>query len=306
MRVFVTGATGYVGSAIVRELAAAGHEVAGLTRLAEKTAYIEELGGRAVLGDLRDALSYRAEAESADALVHAAAEESDARADVDRMAMDALLAAAEEGRASVLVYTSGCFVLGETGAEPAHEDASTDGAPELVAWRPPHEARVLDASGAGLATSVVRPGMVYGGKEGAFAAFFDSAQREGAAEFVGDGANHWSPVYRGDVARLYRMIVEEEGRGIFHCAERPELVGRLAMAASRAAGADGATERIRVEQAREEMGAFADALTMDQVMGCGRSRELGWTPEHAPFVESADAVFREWAGADRRPMSSAT
>lgn len=295
MRVFVTGATGYVSSAIVQELARSGHEVTGLTRLAEKASYVEELGGRAVVGDLRDALSYRAEAEAADALIHAAAEESDDRSDVDRMAVDALLAAADEGRASVLVYTSGCFVLGETGDEPANEDASTEDAPELVAWRPPHEARVLEAGGAGLATSVVRPGMVYGGKEGAFAAFFASAQRNGAAEFVGDGANRWSPVYRGDVARLYRMIVEQDGRGIFHCAERPELVGRLAMAASRVAGGEGATERVRVEQAREELGAFADALTMDQVMGCARSRDFGWAPEHAPFTESAEAVFREWS-----------
>lgn len=294
MRVFVTGATGYVGSAIVRELARAGHEVAGLTRREDKASYVEELGGRAVIGDLRDVLSFRAEAEAADALVHAAAEESDARADVDSAAVDALMGAAEEGRASVLVYTSGCFVLGETGDEPANEDASTDGAPEMVAWRPPHEDRVLTAGGAGLATSVVRPGMLYGGTEGAFASFFASAERDGAAEFVGDGANRWSPVYRGDVARLYRMIVEREGQGIFHCAERPELVGKLAMAASRAAGGEGATERVRVEKAREEMGAFADALAMDQVVGCARSHEFGWAPEHAPFLESVDEVFREW------------
>lgn len=296
MRVFVTGATGYIGSAVVRELVEAGHRVTGLTRQAEKASDLRELGAEPVVGDLRDVDAYRDALTAADALVHLAAEHSDGQVAVDRAAVDAMLEAAAEGPARVVVYTSGCFVLGETGDEPAHEDASVDDAPDLVAWRPEHEDRVLDAGGEGLATSVIRPGMVYGGKDGSFASFFATAERDGAAEFVGDGANRWSPVYRGDVARLYRMVVDNEGRGIFHCAEPAERVGELAMAASRAAGAGGATERVRVEAAREEMGAFADALTMDQVVGCRRARDFGWQPEHPPFIDSAEAVYREWKG----------
>ena len=294
MRIFVTGATGYIGAGVVRELVDAEHQVTGLTRLAEKTSYLKDLGAEPVVGDLRDADSYRDALMTADALVHLAAEHSDARVEVDRTAVDALLNAAADGPASVVVYTSGCYVLGETGEGPAHEDASTDGAPELVAWRPAHEDRVLEAGNDDLATSVIRPGMVYGGKDGAFAGFFASAEREGAAEFVGDGANRWSPVYRGDVARLYRMVIEGAGRGVFHCAEPAELVGKLAVAASRAAGAGGATKRVRVDEAREEMGASADALTMDQVVGCRRAHDFGWEPEHPPFIDSAEDVYREW------------
>lgn len=294
MRVFLTGATGYIGSAVVRELREAGHDVVGMTRMAGKVSYLEELGARPLVADLRDTDSYREEAGEADAVIHMAAEDSDARPSVDRTAVDTLLSACGEGEPSVMVYTSGCFVLGETGDSPAGEDASTEGAPEMVAWRPDHERLVLEAASDGLATAVIRPGMVYGGKGGMFATFFASAEERGAAEFVGDGANRWSPVYRGDVARLYRMVVEEAGRGVFHCAEPAELVGKLAMAASRAAGAGGSTERIRVEDARAEMGAFADALTMDQVVGCRRAHEFGWEPEHPPFIESADAIYREW------------
>lgn len=294
MKIFVTGATGYIGSAVVRELAAGGHEVAGLTRLAEKASYLEDLGARTVVGDIRDVDSYRDEALAAEALIHVAAEDSPAAPDVDKMALEALLYAAKEGTASRLVYTSGCFVLGETGPVPAAEDAPTDGAPPLVAWRVPRERQVVEAASPDLATAVIRPGMVYGGKNGMFATFFATAERNGAASFVGDGANHWSPVHLGDVARLYRLVVERPGRGIFHCAERAELVGKLAMAASRAAGAGGATHRVRVEEAREEYGPFADALVMDQVMAWPRASELGWEPEHAPFSESADAVYRTW------------
>lgn len=294
MRVFITGATGYIGSAVVRELVSAEHQVTGLTRLAEKASYLRDMGAEPVVGDLRDVGSYRDALMTADALVHIAAEHSEARVPVDRAAVDAMLDAAEQGPARLVVYTSGCFVLGETGNEPAHEDASTEAAPELVAWRPEQEARVLQAGTAGLAASVIRPGMVYGGKDGLFARLFATAERDGAAEFVGDGANHWSPVHRDDVARLYRMVVEGGGSGIYHCAEPAELVGALAMAASRAAGAGGATQRLRVEEAREEMGELADALTMNQVMGCRRARALGWEPAHPPFVQSADAVYAEW------------
>jgi nucleoside-diphosphate-sugar epimerase len=138
--------------------------------------------------------------------------------------------------------------------------------------------------------------MVYGGKEGAFGRFFATAEREGAAEFVGDGANHWSPAYRGDVARLYRRVVEVAARGIFHCTEPAARVGDLAMAASRAAGAGGATKRRRLEEAREELGAFADALTMNQVMAAPHARALGWEPRHPPFVTGgAASAYREWS-----------
>lgn len=293
MRIFLTGATGYLGSDLVRELADAGHQVRGLTRNREKAARIASLGGEAVVGHVQDPASYRGEAEAADAIVHMAAEDSAERAAVDRVAVDTLISAATSGRPGVLVYTSGCFVLGDTGDEPAHEDASTAGAPPYVAWRPPHERMVLDAGGPGLATAVIRPGMVYGGDGGTFRMLFDSARQEGAARYVGSGTNRWSPVYRGDVSRLYRMVLEEAAVGIFHCAERAARVRDVAEAASHAAGAGGATASQAVEEAREELGGFADALTLDQVMGCGAARRLGWEPAHRPFRESAAAVYEE-------------
>lgn len=294
MRVFVTGATGYIGSAVARELTRAGHDVAGLTRRPAGAASLEDLGIEPVVGDIREEDRYRGVAETSDALVHAASEDSEAGPSVDAMAVDALLGAAGGGAARVLVYTSGCFVLGETGDEPANEDASTARAPEAVAWRPAHERRVLEADSRGLATSVVRPGMVYGGRRGMFAGLFSSAAREGAARFVGDGSNRWSPVHRGDAARLYRRLVERGGRGVYHCAEPAARVSDLARAASRAAGAGGAIAGTPLEAARREMGALADALVMDQVVGCARARAFGWAPEHAPFMESAEAVHAEW------------
>lgn len=293
MRVLLTGATGYLGRDVVRELVEAGHEVQGLTRSPQRTGIITSRGGEAVVGDLHDPRTYSGEAEAADAIIHMAAEDSPDRGAVDRLAVDTLIAAAAAGRPGVLVYTSGCFVLGDTGDGPAHEDASIGDAPPYVSWRPPHEKRVREAGGPDLATAVIRPGMVYGGQAGTFALLFESARSDGAARYVGSGRNRWSPVYRGDVSRLYRLVVEQAARGIFHCAEPAARVRDLAEAASHAAGAGGAVVSRAVEDAREELGPFADALTLDQVLGCARARRLGWEPLHPPFLESAAEVYRE-------------
>lgn len=302
LRVFVTGATGYVGSAIVRELARAGHEVSGLTRWADKTVYVKELGARPVVGDMREAESYRDVAVDHDVLIHAAVEESERRAQADRAAIEGLLDATrvildhDDDARRAFIYTSGCFVLGDTGGSPAAEDAGTANAPSYVSWRPPHEELVLRAASERLATAVIRPGMVYGGHGGLIGDFFATAEKTGAAEFVGDGTNHWSPVYRGDVARLYRLVAETAARGVFHCSEGAGTrVGDLAVAASRATPAAGKTKRIRLEQARKTEGeAFAEALVMDQVMVSPRSEALGWTHQHPRFVESAASVYEEW------------
>ncbi|MFW6079110.1 MAG: NAD-dependent epimerase/dehydratase family protein [Gemmatimonadota bacterium] len=307
LRVFVTGATGYIGRGVVRELADAGHEVAGLTRWAEQTLALKRVGARAVVGDVRDPATYYRVAAEYDALVHLAAGGAtvEEKATTDRAAIDALLHVAgrdveereKKGRPPrVVIYTSGCFVLGETrGEKPADEDSPTDHPPGIVAWRPDHERRILDAARPGIATAIIRPGMVYGGRGGVIGRFFRTAVEDGRAAYVGDGANRWSPVYRGDVARLYRMVAERAARGIFHCAEpRAVPVAELARSAAEAAGRDGATRSIPLDRARERMGGLADALVMDQAMAARRSHALGWRHEHPPFVESAVDVFREW------------
>lgn len=300
LNVFVTGGTGYIGRSVVRQLVDAGHKVSGLTHRREGLDELRALGATAVPGDVRSPDGWRTEASQADVLIHLAEVAGADRAAADRAAVETMLWAVhreESPRGSVprvVIYTSGCFVLGPAGAEPADESAPLQ-PPELVAFRPANEQLVLRSSSDDVATAVIRPGMVFGGGQGLIGDFFATAVDEGAARYVGDGANRWSPIYREDVARLYRLVSELRAGGIFHAVDGTATpVSVLARSASTAAGRAGRTHAVPLAEARRSMGALADALVMDQALVSARTRELGWQPEQAPFTESAASLFHEW------------
>jgi nucleoside-diphosphate-sugar epimerase len=169
MRIFVTGASGYIGHAVTEALVRGGHQVTGLVRNTERAALVSARGGAPVIGDLADPSSYRGLARNHEAVVHAAMEGSQRGAELDRIAVETMLGALQEGGTGprVFVYTSGVWVLGST-REPATEETPVD-PPAQVAWRPAHEQLVLRAAGDGLRTVVVRPGVVYGGGRGIIA-----------------------------------------------------------------------------------------------------------------------------------------
>lgn len=293
MRVFVTGATGYVGGAIVEALVRAGHAVAGLCRSEEKDRELRQRGATPVRGELGALARIAASLTGYDAFVHAGVDYG-LGPPADREAIDALLGAARAaGGPATFVYTSGVWVLGDT-PTPASEAASTDRPAQAVAWRPAHERAVLGASGGDVATAVVRPGIVYGERRGLVSPWFEQAQKQGAAQIVGEGRNRWAFIHRSDLAQLYRLIVEQRARGVFHGVDGASpTLAEAARAASAAAG-KGAIHSIPLEEARRQMGPMADALVMDQVVLSTRRPEIGWRPEHLPFVQDATNAFREF------------
>jgi nucleoside-diphosphate-sugar epimerase len=296
MKIFVTGATGYVGGAIVQALVRAGHEVTGLSRDGEKDGVVARLGARPIRGVLGELRALTRPMSEHDALVHAAMDYG-LGPPADLEAIDAMLAAAgEAGRTLHVVYTSGVWVLGET-RTPASEGTPLLRPAAAVAWRPAHERRVLEAATDRIHTAVVRPGMVYGEKRGLVNRWFETAVKDGAAAVVGTGANRWPLVHRADLAELYRAIAERGARGVFHGVDGASpTTGEAAGAASSAAGKGGAVKAIPLEEARKAMGLMADALAMDQVVVSARGAEVGWAPRHPPFVQGADAAYREWSG----------
>ncbi|HEY0158533.1 MAG TPA: NAD-dependent epimerase/dehydratase family protein [Thermoanaerobaculia bacterium] len=238
MHIFLTGATGYVGAGIAAELIRAKHDVTALVRSDTSAARVRSYGIEVHRGDLRDPATYRDAARAAEAIVHAGVEGGADRMDVDRVVVEALAGPS-------LVYTSTLFVLGPV--EGADESAPASGP------RAEHERLVLDAGGA-----VIRPGMIWGA-EGAY--LFEHPL------FIGDGSNRWPLVHRDDVAALYRLVVESGARGVFHA------VGEVVRAAEVFPG-----KGVPLEEARKELGSFADALALDQDVTALRSVAIGWQP----------------------------
>src|SRR5438132_1494946 len=211
MRVFVTGATGYVGFAVATALRRAGHDVYGLTRAAAKVPQLARQEIRAVIGDIGDPKSYADMAESCSVLVHAAFESSASAVTKDKTAVDALIEAGGRGaQPKTLIYTSGVWVHGDTGGKLVDETDPPKPI-KLVAWRPAHEQLVLQAKAVrGL---VIRPGCVYGGRGGLTGGWFEAAAAGKAPTVVGSGHNRWTMVHVDDLADAYVPAAPRRLRG---------------------------------------------------------------------------------------------
>jgi nucleoside-diphosphate-sugar epimerase len=281
MRFFLTGATGYIGSAVLEAGLRATHQVTALVRDPEKAQHVSSRGGTAVIGELSRPASYAAAAEKCDVLIHAASDRKRKQA-VDREAIDTLMAAAErrvaQGLPACVIYTSGIWVLGHTQGA-AKEDAPVD-PPAHVSWRPEHEALVLEGSSSGrVRTAVIRPGIVYGGARGVIGDLLKDA-RNGLLRVVGDGRNHWPCIYDRDLADLYlRVAISPDASGIFHVNdEADERVDDIVDSISRHVRTRIDIRHVPLSEARTKMGTYADALALDQIVRSPRARALGWSP----------------------------
>ena len=300
MRVFVTGASGYVGGAVAAALARGGHEVSGLVRSAAAARRLAAVEVMPVTGDMSEPDSLRAAARDAEAIVHCAAEWSARFHEFDRLTTGALLEkAAAGGRERLFVYTSGVWLYGDTGGR-AVDEASPLAPPEVAAPRVAVEEMVLAANHGRLRTLVLRPGCLYGGRGGLTAAWFASAVQQGAARIVGDGGNHWSMVHVDDLAAAYLSAVESTlGGDVLNLAEPSHATVReCAAAASRAAGRDGAVVSLAPAEAAAAFGPAAVPLAFSQAVDSGKAgRLLGWQPRHAGFVAEAARCFAAWQAA---------
>ena len=298
MRVFLTGATGYIGSAVLDAFVRGSHHVVALVRDPEKAARLKLRGVQAIVGDLATATSYIQAAETCDAIIHTAIDPSKRAADVDRRAIDSLLGAAikhsAKGQPTCVVYTSGVWVLGNTVGQ-AGEDAHVQPTP-LAAWRPDHEQIVLDAGkGRVLRTAVVRPGIVYGGARGIIADLLKDAGN-GLVRVIGDGRNHWACIYDRDLADLYvRVATDPTASGIFHATDdADERVADIVEAVARHTKMQPDVRNVPLEEARAKMGPYADALALNQIVRSPRARALGWTPTLHSVSGNVARLFEEF------------
>src|SRR5262245_54131819 len=223
MRIFLTGATGYVGAAVLDALVRAGHTVTALVRDGEKAERVLARGGHPVIGNLAEPDSFRVAAEAQDGYIHAAIDKIPGRGpSVERLALETIIAAAKRPRTAgsttpekrFVIFTSGVWVIGKA-PEPVAEDAHLDPI-AVAAHRPEHERLVLEAANEQLRTIVIRPGIVYGGSNGFVSDMFKAATN-GLVRVVGDGNNRWPLIYDRDLADLYvRLAAHPDTSGVYH------------------------------------------------------------------------------------------
>jgi len=302
MRIFLTGATGYIGGAVLDALVRGGHGVTALVRNNEKARSVAKRGAHPVIGNLAEPESFRAAADAQDGYVHAAYDTRSGRGpSIEQAALEAIIAAAKRPRTAgstappkrFIIYTSGVWILGRT-PEPATEDAPINPI-DKASFRPAHEKLVLDAAGEHLRTIVVRPGVVYGGTEGMVGDIFKAASN-GLVRVVGDGNNHWPLVYDRDLADLYaRLAAHGDAAGIYHANdEGDERVNDIVGAIKPYLPVKPDVRYVPIDEARTKMGAYAEALALDQVVRSPRARALGWTPTLHSVAGNAARLLEEW------------
>ncbi len=297
MRVFVTGATGYIGSAVASAFSRAGHHVVGLTRAEERARALGARGVEPIVGSMDAPDVWLAAARSCSLVVHCAAEYGPRYMKLDAEVVDTLRSCA--GRAvapHTFLYTSGTWVYGDTRGERVDETSPLS-PPPLVAPRVEVEKRVIDSNRDWLRTLVIRPGCVYGGSGSLTALWFKSAAKDGAARLVGDGAQRWAMIHLEDLAELY-VRAGESGLGgeLFNATDRSRsTVRECAVAASRAAGAGGRILPTTVAEASKSLGPVAECLAFDQHVDSSKAeRMLGWRPRHTGFVDEVEQLHAAW------------
>lgn len=299
MRVFLTGATGFIGSHIVPELVAAGHHVVGLTRSDEGARWLDEAGAEAWRGTLEDPCSLAQGAEKADAVIHTAFDHDFSRfaenCDKDRRAIEAM-AGALAGSDRPLIITSGVG-LGSPGAgQPAVEQA--------VDWDHPNprvasERAGVEAGALGVSVAVVRLPQVHDTrKQGLISPLIELARRKGVSAYVGEGANRWSAAHVSDVARLYRLALEHHEAGARWHAVDEEGVLMRAIAEIVGEGLGIPVRSLPPEEAADHFGWLAMFARLDLPASSAWTRgQLGWQPTGPSLAEDLRAMDYETVAA---------
>jgi len=287
MRVFVTGATGFVGSAIVPELIAAGHHVLGLARSDKAAAALTEAGADVQRGSLDDLESLREGAAAADAVIHAGFNHDFANyaaaAETDRLAIEAI-GGVLAGSSRPFIVTSGT-ALAAPGRRATEEDAANSTFPRKS------EEAAASAAERGARVAVLRlPPSVHGdGDHGFIPLLIGVAREKGISAYIGDGLNRWPAVHRLDAARLYRLILENGcAAPRYHAVadegvpfrEIAEVIGRRlnvpVVTKSRSAAAD-------------HFGWFAQFAGLDCPASSALTQErLGWRPTQTSLIPDVD------------------
>ena len=287
MRVFVTGATGFIGTEVVQQLIASGHQVRGLARSDEGAEQLKAAGAEVHRGSLEDLDSLRSGAAGVDAVVNLAFNHDFSKfaqnGEEERKAIEALGSVLAPGK--LLVVTSG---IGLTSGEPGHVRTESDAAASSASIpRQPEDSAKL-AAARGVHVGIVRLPQVHDTrKQGLVVMLTQTAREKGVSAYVGDGANRWAAAPLKDVARLYRLAIEQTGPGVtvYHAVQE-EGVAVRAIAETLGKGLKVPVVSMNPEEAAGHFGWFAHFAGFDMPASSEWTRKaLAWEPTGPGLIE---------------------
>jgi nucleoside-diphosphate-sugar epimerase len=292
MRIFLTGATGFIGSRIVAELLGAGHSVLGLTRSDAGAAALTAAGAEPHRGDIEDLASLRAGAGGADAVIHTAFDHDFsnfvANCEKDRRVIETL-GEVLKGSDRPLLITSGVGMGGGTPGRPATEDVFDRSHPNpRIASEDAGE--VLKA--AGVDVRVIRLPQVHDTvKQGLITPLVGITREKGVSAYVGDGANRWSAAHVLDVAELYRLALEKGTKNARYNAVAQEGVTARAIAEALGEGLKVPVVSLSAEEAPAHFGWMAMFAGLDMFASSALTRAaLGWSPQGPGLISDLRAM----------------
>jgi nucleoside-diphosphate-sugar epimerase len=282
LRVFVLGGTGSIGSALVRELVARGHDVWGLARSEVSAVKLNGIGATPVAGDMARPERWAGRLPHVDAVVHAACDFNTEMAATDRHLLDVLLPSlAAQPKKARFVYTGGGWLFGATGGDVATEETPFHPLPAF-AWMVPQLQRILEA--AEVDGIVIHPAMVYTPAGGVFVRFARDAIEGDAVRVVESEEVRWPLVHSEDLANLYALALEHAPARSSYIGAATEglAVGRIARGFAKRFGMRRLEpEIIPAHAIAAELGAWAKGYALDQrLSGAKARRDLGWRPKH--------------------------
>jgi nucleoside-diphosphate-sugar epimerase len=279
MRVFVTGATGFVGSAVVKELIDAGHQVLGLARNDAGAQSLAAAGAQVHRGDVVNLESLRTGAANADSVIHTAFihdfSKFQENCEIDRKAIETL-GDALAGSDRLLIVTSGLALV-------ANGRAATELDPPVpvsASYPRASEATAVSLEASGVRTVVMRLSQIHDTvKQGLVTYAIQIARQKGVSAYIGDGRNRWAAASRLDTARLYRLALEKGDSGARYHAVAEEGVPTREIAEAIGQGLHVPVVSIAPEKAAEHFGWFASFAGLDISASSAQTREkLGWNP----------------------------
>jgi nucleoside-diphosphate-sugar epimerase len=291
MRIFVTGAPGFIGSRLVPELIEAGHQVLGLTRSEAGAETLRKAGAEVLHGNIEDLDSLRQGAAKSDGVVHLAFNHDFSQfqknCDDDRRAIGAM-GEVLAGSNRPFVVTSGTGIAANVDGKPSTEDSPT------ASWNPraAAEAAVKELAARGVNTSVVRLAQIHDTRKQGLVPYVHAVAREKrVSAYIGDGGNRWAAAHVSDTARLYRLALEKAEQGAIYHAVAEEGVSMKAIAEALGRGLKVPVVSIKPEEAEAHFGWLAHFAGHDMPSSSMLTQQkLNWKPTGPGLIADLDGM----------------